>query len=187
MSIKNSKQLFLPVVFLFIYVMSYAQSFEIKSVYGEFGLGLSSIKFNNGDLGININGSLNIQGNNSIYSIGYLHTDEFTLFIHPSENIKMVNLTYGQVYNLSDNHFLFIYKGGISYLQLIERTNQIIKSELFETVYISNQKTGFGLPLEFGVQSNLFKYFGVSTKVFLNVNSVKSFYGFTTNLCVGLL
>ncbi len=172
---------------LFTSNFSFAQTEILNAFYGQFGLGLSAVKFSKGDVGLNITGSINYMNDNSVYSIGYLKSEELIIFAEPVESITSVDFKYGRVHDLYQNSFLFILKLGISYNQLTERTDKIITDELFNTVYYTKRKSGYGLPLEIGVQINGFKYLGVYTSVYANLNGIKFMYGFNTTVCVGLL
>lgn len=163
-----------------------AQDSERQLYFVEAGIGLSSVEFSDGRFGVNLATSANYIFGESIISVSFLKSDEFAIFVEPNEYVQSLNFLYGRVHSLYEDKFLFMYQSGISSVRYKARTVKIYDG-LLSAEYDSDIRSAIGIPLEISFQTNIFKYAGLSTRLFAVFNSVMPVYGFKTSICVGLL
>ncbi|MDP2303230.1 MAG: hypothetical protein Q8N03_12495 [Ignavibacteria bacterium] len=179
---------------------SFAQEEINSSFWGQFGTGISFMKLSDTDVGFNLLASLNYEIQNNNFSISYLRSNEFSMFTHPEEYIKSIELKYGRSIDFTirglifpfpfllfinkDFNYSLIVKAGISYNEGRERT-LLIKYELLDHSYASKVKTGFGFPIEIEVREEITNFVGMGFSVYANFNEVKNYSGLNFNLYVG--
>ena len=190
---------YLIVVFL-LNSFSFAQD-EIKnSFWGQVGTGVSFMNLTDANAGFNLLASLNYEIQNNNFSISYLRSSEFSMFTHPGEYVKSIELKYGRSLDFSmrglifpfpflliikkDFNYSLVGKIGISYNESLQRTI-LLKDELFDNSYASKITTGFGLPIEVEIREEITDFVGMGLSVYTNFNKVKNYSGLNFNIYIG--
>ncbi len=165
---------------------------------GGIGFGIGSVKFTNQNSGLSLNTDAQLKHGSSIYEVSYYKWFGFGFFTPPSEYVVSYCLKYGKefkfvreggLFSLTSNSDLFTnysvqLKTGISFLESRERTS-VKYQRLISDEYNTKSRTGFGLPLEIEVRSEISKFFGLNAKVSGNLNAISPFYDISLGVYFG--
>jgi hypothetical protein len=179
---------------------TFAQDENKSSFWGQVGTGMSFMKLSDSNAGFNFLASLNYEIKNNNFSISYLRSSEFSMFTHPEEYVKSIELKYGRSIDFTirglifpfpflliikkDFDYSFIGKIGVSYNESLQRTI-LLNDEFFDDRYDSKIITGLGLPIEIEIREEITSFVGLGLSVYTNYNKVKNYSGFNFNLYVG--
>jgi len=190
----------LIVILFLLSNQSFSQDHLSNSFWGQVGTGINFMKLQNTNSGFNLSASFNYEVNNNNFSISFLHSSEFSLFTHPEEYIKSIELKYGRSIDFSMRGLIFpfpflliikrkfdyslIGKIGISYNESRERT-LLLEDDFFDNRYNSKNKYGLGLPIEIELREEITNFLGMGVSLYTNFNEVKNYSGFNFSLYVG--
>lgn len=167
---------------------------------GNLGVGMGGVNFSESHFALNFNGAICYRDSNLIYDLSQKLNDEFVLFTRPIERLTQIEAKIGGCYDyqsdgfifpfffiyIKDINYSFRYKTGLTYIKYTKRTDKIL-SDFMNDRYNTKNYFGFGIPLEVELRQEVFSYFGLSASGFINLNSVKSYFGFNTGIYIGVL
>jgi len=178
----------------------FAQEQTTHSFWAEVGTGVNFLEFTDSHNGFNLYGSLNYEIENNNFSLSYLHSSEFSMFVRPEEYIESIELKYGRSIHFSmrglgfpipflliinrNFDYSLVGKVGISYNESRKRT-ALLANESFDSSYNSKITNGFGLPVEIELREQITSFIGMGFSFYANFNEVKNFSGVNFNIHLG--
>jgi hypothetical protein len=183
------KKLIILVLILIQVQIMYGQQplAETSKYWIDAGIGNYSNFHNSG--GLNWNTSVNYMQNKISYKIRYLYNEEFDIFgPSPAERFKSGGILIGKSILANYGHCSFL--GGIGMVSGTKRGNLLYTNSTLigdGRHYERNSFTAISIPLEVDLQYSPFKYFGIGTSLYCDLNLEYPMWGFLFKIALGKL